>query len=249
MTPVRLRRLGSPQRRSSAQAGSYSNAGLVEDLRRSQAELEIQNRALRFSQAAAEGASDRFVTLFSSVPLALMVVDADGQILEYNARTLALMRPVEDDSPLNFLFPLVSFPQARTESSRLLMQGFVTASDQGTCELNELEFSGGSNGVFIGDLHIARIDNTQDDEVHFICAIVDQGPLLAQRHALQLSAQALQERNKELLESKTRLGAIIDASLDAIICLDAQHRITVFNPAAATLFKCCLLYTSPSPRD
>jgi PAS domain S-box-containing protein len=211
---------------------------LVEDLRHSQAELEIQNKALRFSQAAAEGASERFVTLFSSVPLALMVVDADGQILEYNARTLALMRPVEDDSPLNFLFPLVSFPQARTESSRLLMQSFVTASDQGTCELNELEFSGGSNGVFIGDLHIARIDNTQDDEVHFICAIVDQGPLLAQRHALQLSTQALQERNKELLESKTRLGAIIDSSLDAIICIDAQHRITVFNPAAATLFKC-----------
>ncbi len=236
--PTRLKRLGGLRQPVPGQADSGSTAQLVEDLRHSQAELEIQNKALRFSQAAAEGASERFVTLFSSVPLALMVVDADGQILEYNARTLALMRPVEDDSPLNFLFPLVSFPQARTESSRLLMQSFVTASDQGTCELNELEFSGGSNGVFIGDLHIARIDNTQDDEVHFICAIVDQGPLLAQRHALQLSTQALQERNKELLESKTRLGAIIDSSLDAIICIDAQHRITVFNPAAATLFKC-----------
>ena len=145
--PTRLKRLGGLRQPVPGQADSGSTAQLVEDLRHSQAELEIQNKALRFSQAAAEGASERFVTLFSSVPLALMVVDADGQILEYNARTLALMRPVEDDSPLNFLFPLVSFPQARTESSRLLMQSFVTASDQGTCELNELEFSGGSNGV------------------------------------------------------------------------------------------------------
>lgn len=48
------------------------------------AELD-QNKALRYSQAQAEGASERFVTLFSNVPLALMVVDERGQILENNA--------------------------------------------------------------------------------------------------------------------------------------------------------------------
>lgn len=233
MTPVRLRWLGSPQRRSSAQAGSYSNAGLVEDLRRSQAELEIQNRALRFSQAAAEGASDRFVTLFSSVPLALMVVDEHGQILEHNARALALLRPLEDDPPLNFLFPLVHGGHVRQ-----VQDGFVSANENGACELSELEFAAGSNGFFTGDLHIARIDNAQDDLVNFICAVIDQSPLLAQRQALQASAQALQERNDELVHSKARLSAIIDSSLDAIICVDQHQRIIVFNPTAATLFHC-----------
>jgi two-component system cell cycle sensor histidine kinase/response regulator CckA len=67
----------------------------------------------------------------------------------------------------------------------------------------------------------------------FICALIDQGPLLAQRHALQSSAQALQERNEELWKSQARLSAIIDSSLDAIVCVDAQHQIIVFNPAAA----------------
>ena len=116
------------------------------------------------------------MTLFSSVPLALMVVDASGQILEYNARSLALMRPREDDPPLNFLFPLIRFPQA-DNAHQSLLRAFATASTEGTCELHELEFSGGTNRFFIGDLHIARIDNTNDDEVNFICAIVDQGPL------------------------------------------------------------------------
>ena len=54
-------------------AQGYALPQMIEDLRKYQAELEIQNKALRFSQRAAEGASERFLTLFSSVPLALMV--------------------------------------------------------------------------------------------------------------------------------------------------------------------------------
>ncbi len=229
---TRPKRLGGPSRQTNNRQADTSTAKLVDDLRRYQSVLEIQNRALRFSQTAAEGAYERFATLFSSVPLALMVVDDDGQILENNARALALLRPLESDPPLNFLFPLVS-----QQHLPLVVQAFASAGQQGTCELNELTFSGGSNGIFTGDLHIARIDNAQDDLVSFICAIIDQGPLLAQRQALQSSAQALRERNEELFQSKNRLGAIIDASLDAIICVDAQHRVIVFNPTAATLFQ------------
>jgi signal transduction histidine kinase/ActR/RegA family two-component response regulator len=72
----------------------------------------------------------------------------------------------------------------------------------------------------------------------FICAIIDQGPLLAQRHALQKSAAVLQQRNEDLLLSENRLAAIINSSLDAILCIDDQLCITVFNPAATALFEC-----------
>ena len=233
--PVKVtpRRLGGPGRRLPGRSDQFSNDRLVDNLRQYHAELEIQNKALRFSQAAAEGASERFVTLFSSVPLALMVVEESGQVLETNGRALDLFRPFESDPPLSFLYPLVS--QDGLDRVRL---GFLLASEQGAYELDELEFFGGSNGVFTGDLHIARIDDPESDLPRFICAIIDQGPLLAQRHALELSTKALLEGNAQLIQSKTRLAAIINSSLDAILCVDKDHRIIVFNPTAALVFQC-----------
>ncbi len=214
-------------------AQGYGLPQMIEDLRKYQAELEIQNKALRYSQRAAEGASERFLTLFSSVPLALMVVDEQGMVLESNAMALRLLRPREYDLPLTFLLPLVS----PTHSDKVT-ESFALAKANGTSESSEVIFLAGSAGSFAGDLHIARIDNSEDELTHFICAIIDQGPLLAERRALQESAAALRRRNEELHLSENRLAAIINSSLDAIICVDASRSITIFNPAAAALFQC-----------
>lgn len=215
------------------EAPEYALPQMIEDLRKYQAELEIQNKALRFSQRAAEGASERFLTLFSSVPLALMVVDAHGQVLESNAMALRLFRPSEQDPPLTYVTPLVSESHAHH-----VAESFRQAMDEGTSEASEVIFLAGSRGSFAGDLHVARIDNPQDDIAHFICAVIDQGPLLAERRALQESAAELRRRNEELHLSENRLAAIINSSLDAIICVDANRLITIFNPAAAALFQC-----------
>ena len=222
--------------------GASSQVQMVRDLHKYQAELEIQNKALRYSQVAAEGASERFLTLFSNVPLALMVVDENGLVLESNAMALRLFRPQEHDAPLNFLFPLV-IPAHLAKVNR----AFAKAVSIGTSETSEVVFSFGSGTLFTGDLHIARIENTQDELAHFICAIIDQGPLLAQRRALQASAMALQERNMELEISQNRLAAIINSSLDAIIGVDKDHHITIFNPTAAALFQCPSLEALGSP--
>ena len=227
----------SPRRAQTSQqetlAEGYSLPQMVEDLRNYQVELEIQNKALRYSQEAAEGASERFVTLFSNVPLALMVVDEHGLVLESNAMALRLFRPLEYDPPLNFLLPLVS-----SEQVDKVADAFAHAKKTGTSETTEVVFSSGSSGVFTGDLHIARIENAQDELAHFICAIIDQGPLLNERRALLTSTSALLDRNEELNLSKNRLASIINSSLDAIICIDQEHCITIFNPSAAALFQC-----------
>ncbi len=214
-------------------ARGHSLAQMVEDLRNYQAELETQNKALRYSQIAAEGASERFLTLFSNVPLALLVVDENGLVLESNAMALRLFRPLEIDPPLNFLLPLVSNEHRDTVAS-----AFVSAKETGTNEAAEVVFSCGSSGVFTGDLHIARMESFQDDLAQFICAVIDQSPLLTQRQALRASAAQLQERNEELQLSKNRLASIINSSLDAIICIDQNYLITIFNPTAAALFQC-----------
>ena len=227
------RRLRRNERQPEYGGPAFSAPQMVRDLRKYQAELEIQNQALRYSQAAAEGASERFLTLFSNVPLALMVVDENSLVLESNAMALRLFRPLEHDPPLNFLLPFVSEGHATR-----VADAFLTAAEQATCETSEVVFCCGSGGVFTGDLHIARIENAQDELAHFICAIIDQGPLLTERRALRESAAALRDRNEELQLSKNRLAAIINASLDAIICVDRDQRITIFNPTAAALFQC-----------
>ena len=219
--------------RQGVPAAGHSLPQMVEDMRSYQAELESQNKALRYSQVAAEGASERFLTLFSNVPLALMVVDENGLVLESNAMALRLFRPLEDDPPLNFLLPLVSGEHVDKVASALAI-----AKTTGTSEVTEVVFTRGAAVVLTGDLHIARIENTHDELAHFICAIIDQGPLLTEQRALQTSASALQERNEELQLSKNRLASIINSSLDAIICIDQNHRITIFNPTAAALFQC-----------
>jgi len=225
----------------SAQAGQdlivdgYAPGQMIADLRKYQAELEVQNKALRYSQREAEGASERFATLFSNVPLALMVVDQEGMVLASNAMAQRSFQPLESDPPLNFLLPFISLEDADEVAG-----AFLSATTRGTSEISEVVFFAGSKGTFTGDLHIARIENPLNEMAHFICAIIDQGPLLAQRHALQDSATRLQQRNEDLLLSETRMAAIINSSLDAIVCVDDKQRITVFNPAATALFQCPL---------
>jgi PAS domain S-box-containing protein len=211
----------------------YAPSQMVEDLRKYQAELEVQNQALRYSQQEAEGASERFATLFSSVPLALMVVDEAGLVLASNAMALQLFQPRETDPALNFLLPFV----ADAHSDEVAVS-FLSARTSGASMVSEVVFLAGSAGTFTGDLHIARIENLQDELAHFICAIIDQGPLLAQRLALQESASVLLQRNEDLLLSENRMAAIINSSLDAILCIDENLCITVFNPAATALFGC-----------
>ncbi len=204
----------------------YALAQMVEDLRKYQAELEVQNEALRYSQQVAEGASERFITLFSSVPIALMVVNELGQVVESNAMALQLFRPRETDRPLTFLLPTVQDPDGDR-----VAQAMAQAKEQGSSVTTEVGFLHGADGTFVGDLHMARIEDGEDDLAQFICGVINQTPLLAQRRELE-------QRNEELHLSENRMAAVINASLDAIVCVDGDLRITVFNPAAATLFGC-----------
>lgn len=206
---------------------------VIQELRTYQAELESQNKVLRYSQAASEAASERFEILFSSVPLALMVVDDHDMVVQSNAMAQRLFQPTEQDRPLHFLMPFVS--PGCTEQVR---QAFREARIDGHCEATEVVFTIGQDGAMSGDLHIARLESASDAVAQYICAVVDQGPLLAERRALQLSASSLRQRNEQLRSSESRLEAIINSALDAIICVDKDQYITVFNPTAAVLFQC-----------
>lgn len=209
---------------------------LIGELRAYQAELEAQNKVLRYSQAAAESASERFETLFSSVPLALMVIDEHDMVAQANSMAHRSFQPSERDRPLTELVSFVS-----PEHTERVRQAFALARAQGQGEATEVVFRINPETHITGDLHIARIEPPQGDGpplLQFLCAVIDQGPLLAERQALQHSALELRQRNEQLYAGERRLEAVINSSLDAIICVDQHRHITVFNPTAAALFQC-----------
>ncbi|CAM3758322.1 ATP-binding protein [Paracidovorax anthurii] len=237
----------SPRRHADRPQGPV--AALIAELRAYQAELEVQNKVLRYSQAAAESASERFETLFASVPLALMVLDEHDMVVQANSMAHRWFQPVETDRPLTSLMPFVS-----AEDAQRVRATFDQAREQGHSEASEVVFPIGSEGAGItGDLYIARIEAPQEGgapaQWQFLCAVVDQGPLVAERRALQQSAEALQQRNAQLHDSERRLEAVINSALDAIICVDQHQHITVFNPTAAALFQCSTADALGSPLD
>ena len=222
--------------RRSPERASGAVAQLITELRASQAELETQNKVLRYSQAAAESASERFEALFANVPLPLMVLDEHDMVVQANSMAQRSFQPLEDDRPLTALMPFVG-----VEYAQRVRAAFSTALEHGRAEATEVVFRIDEQRHITGDLHIARIEAHTDDEhplTQFLCAVIDQGPLLAERLALQRSAAELQERNAQLHAGERRLEAVINSALDAIICVDQTERITVFNPTAAMLFQC-----------
>ncbi len=213
---------------------------LVAGLRAYQAELEAQNKVLQYSQAAAESASERFEALFSSVPLALMVLDEYDVVVQANSMAHRSFQPTEKDRPLTALMPFVC-----EDDTERVRAAFATAQAEGRSEATEVVFHIGSDARITGDLHIARIEMAQDGAaplVQFLCAVIDQGPLLAER-------QTLQQRNEQLHASEKRMEAIINSALDAIVCVDQHQRITVFNPTAAALFQCSASDALGSPLE
>lgn len=230
-----------------ASAGSPAE-GLVAELRAYQAELESQNKVLRYSQAVAESASERFETLFASMPLALMVIDEHDMVVQANSMAHRSFQPTERDRPLTALMPFVSAADVDR-----VHNAFAQAENLGRSEVTEVVFDIGEERRIKGDLHIAHIEAPQagggPPVSQYLCAVIDQGPLLSERRALQHSAQALQQRNEQLYASEKRLEAVINSALDAIICVDQHQRITVFNPTAAALFQCSASDALGSPLE
>lgn len=204
-------------------------AALIAELRNYQNELEIQNKVLDYSQAVAESASERFEALFSSVPLPLLVLDEHDMVIQANAMAHNAFQAEGHDRLLVSFMPYV----CPTDTQRVA-QAFEASRTAGHSEAHEVIFTLGSGQQIQADLHIACIQIPQREGpaiAQFMCAIVDQGPLLAERHQLQ-------ERNDQLHASERRLESVINSSLDAIICVDRDQRITVFNPTAAALLLC-----------
>jgi PAS domain S-box-containing protein len=157
---------------------------LLENLRIYQVELEMQAEELRASRHDTEVALRRFSGLFSALPVAVLVIDGRGMVLDANEHaqnTFALRRTRMIQ---HFFHRLVSGEDYR----RRVVDALTRARLTGTATMEHIWFD--ANGrPFVGDLHLACPPAADVAQVQTICVIVDRTESLRAVAALRESQQ------------------------------------------------------------
>jgi diguanylate cyclase (GGDEF)-like protein/PAS domain S-box-containing protein len=198
-------------------------AKLIEELRIYQAELEVQNAELRESQAIAEVAVGRSSAFFSSLPLAALVIERSGMILEASAEAMRLFRLDGIRGRPRFLANLLdkcSTPQ--------LGDALVIAAATGCSVQHEVVFRTSEDTTFTGELHVARLPTRDGETMELVCAIVDLTQPLAQAEAIHVAHRAL-------AASERRYRILADYSLDWDYWAGPDGRYRYVSPACQAL--------------
>ncbi len=202
--------------------GDLSVTTLVENLRVYQAELEIQNEELRASEQHALTALARYTKLFTELPMAVLMADDYGLILEANpsARSLLALRDIR--SHQYFLVRLV-----HEDDRAAVADAFQRAKRSRADALSELRFAAADGSRFQADLHVGLLPAESDSQPRrFICAVVDQTEVIRQRDALARAYDRL-ERSEE------RYRVVADHSPDWDYWYGPDRRFLYVSPACA----------------
>jgi diguanylate cyclase (GGDEF)-like protein/PAS domain S-box-containing protein len=201
----------------------FDPAKLIEELRIYQAELEVQNAELRESQAIAEVAVGRSRAFFSSLPLAALVIERSGMILEASAEAMRLFRLDGIRGRPRFISSLLD-----KRSTPQLGDALLTAAESGCSAQREVVFRTSDDSTFPGELHVSRLPTRDGEAMELVCAIVDLTEPFAQAEAIQVANQAL-------AGSERRYRILADYSLDWEYWAGPDGRYRYVSPACRTL--------------
>lgn len=171
---------------------------LVENLRIYQAELRAQADELASGQARTESALARFATLFASMPVAVLLVAADGQVMEHNTLATELFMLRAHGGPHRFLHRLVVDADYQAQVWPALAQ-------RRPARLEPVRFLTESGRRFSGELHVAPLPALAGQGPAMACAVIDRTEQLQQLQALN-DAHAALDTHRALLAESARLA-------------------------------------------
>jgi PAS domain S-box-containing protein len=223
---------------------------LVHELRVHEVELELQCQELRVAQAELEASRNRYRELYESVPVGYVTMNRQGRILDLNPAGVDLLgERRETASSHNFNVFLEDEDLNRfTLFCRRAMT--TTAPSSGEFKMKRLD-----GGRFFGWLQAVAVKHAKAEEKQLRIAFKDitkrkqAEELLRRHHDEQVAAREAAETSltgaldresrtaRALLVSSSRLDSIVQSAMDAIITVDHEQQILLFNQAAEALFQ------------
>ncbi len=193
---------------------------LVHELQVHQIELELQNEELQRTQLEAEAARDRYATLFDFTPVGYTTLDGQGHILEANL-TLCHLVGVKRSAILQEKFEQFVDPEDQ-HAFRLHLETLKKKPGTHSSDVLTLRHSDTSHRVRLESCQ-EKVESSGLDGL-FRIAVVD----VTERERIA----AAQEEQKALME------VVVGGVMDAVVTTDEDHRIVLFNEAAAKMFRC-----------
>ncbi|MCG5510940.1 ATP-binding protein [Ectothiorhodospira lacustris] len=165
--------------------------GLLETLRVYQSELELQNRELRESQNLNQRLLDNYAAFLGGLPIAALVVDRYGLVLQANPAAEARF-DFRLHSSRHVLLRRLVHPEDETKFNQTLLQ----AQAEGHASAHQITLlSGRGRGKpFPAELHIARLPGREDGPCEFSCAVVDLTEQARHEEALRIAHEQLREQ-------------------------------------------------------
>ncbi|MDP1768892.1 MAG: PAS domain S-box protein [Nitrospirota bacterium] len=203
---------------------------LVSELQVHQIELEMQNEELRQTQAELGSARDRYVDLYDFSPIGYLTLDKAGTIVEANLRAGTLLG-IDRRALLGQ--PLARMLAAGHEVTfRRHWQEVLTSGRRQSCEVLLRNEKGPPRWVYLESLAVHE----------------ESGPLTHWRTALlDVSDRKLAEQAMEA--QRAQLEGVISSAMDAIITVDEEEHVVVFNRTAESMFLCQAADSIGQPLD
>ena len=193
----------TPRAEDAIRRNELQVATLAEELRVYQAELHAQADELEASRERTEQALARFTALFLSMPVAALLVDANGELLEHNGQAARLFGLGKPTVAARFMHRYVDRDQFQHE----VRPAFHQARTLGSITLDEVVFVGEDGRRFIGELHLAALPVEDGHAQQYAAAVIDRTEHLQDVRALRESTEALRVR-EAFLAGSARLARV-----------------------------------------
>ena len=192
---------------------------LIHELRVQQLELERQSEEVRHAQRELEAERDRVADLYQLAPVAHLILDRAGTVVEATVLAVALLGVDYRRLARRRLHELV-VPADWPTLSRHLVDVFAGAARR-TCDL----------GIVMGR------DKVRSVRMSSIAVPDPEGPATRCRTALMdVTERTLAEVG--LRDSRAQFEGIVTSALDAIVTVGGDGRVVLMNPAAEQMFGC-----------